>query len=172
MKFVLSLLFLASTAYGGLVSDWGIHSFPTTLSFEQTRYIALTKISLKSSGEVTLKEDNSILWNQTKPFLTSYQIRDGEVITTVEGKVQASKSNALFAKIISMFHAILNGNEKAINDYFKLTTQSKDRLELAPRDEVLAKGLEKILLTKSKDLRTLEVFEKSGNKLTINFHNQ
>ncbi len=148
-----------------------------TGDFDQTRSLKDLNIELKSQGQFTFKFPLNLTWNQKVPFALEMMMTPDKIVQKgVDGKEQTlTKSNqpVVFA-FSSSFMSVFSGDKKLIEKHFnyKVSEEGKVwKLILDPKDSLIKKAIQSVVIHGDEFVRSVEVTEKSRNVTLINFEN-
>jgi outer membrane lipoprotein-sorting protein len=166
-----SLLFflcLGSTHASDVLAQITAHLVKTTITqghFQQEKQLKILRKPLISTGTFTYHESQGIIWKTLSPVTSLLLVNDARLLTS-QGEL------AVPAAFGQVFKAMLGGDLKQLTDGFTLSGSDQKpywQLALKPKDVLLQKMIDAIVLSGDNELRTLEIQETGGNKTRITF---
>ena len=127
--------------------------------FQQEKHLKILRKPLISRGTFTYHQTKGVIWKTLTP-VPSLLLVDDIRLLTAQGELAVP---AAFGKV---FKAMLGGDLKQLADGFSISgTDQKTswQLELKPKDELLTKIINSIVLSGDNELRLLEIKEDGGN---------
>jgi hypothetical protein len=133
--------------------------------FQQEKRLKVLRKPLISTGKFTYHQSKGVIWKTLTPVASLLLVNDTRLLTS-QGE-QAVPS--AFGKV---FNAMLGGDLSRLSDGFSMSGSDQEnswRIELKPKDELLKKIINSILLSGDNELRLLEIQESGGNTTIIKF---
>jgi len=133
--------------------------------FQQEKHLKILRKPLISRGTFTYHQTKGVIWKTLTP-VPSLLLVDDIRLLTAQGELAVP---AAFGKV---FKAMLGGDLKQLDDGFSISgTDQKTswQLELKPKDELLTKIINSIVLSGDNELHYLEIRETGGNLTRIKF---
>jgi outer membrane lipoprotein-sorting protein len=130
-----------------------------TTNFVQYKHMDFLEKDIETSGKMSFKEPNVLLWQYKKPYSYSIVFKNGKIHIDDAGKKSAMDANSskIFGKINKLIVGSVSGNmfdEKEFTiSYFK--TKSNNVARFVPKDPVLKKYINQIELTFDKEDATV-----------------
>lgn len=145
--------------------------------FKQTRTIGLLASEVKSKGKLTLVRPDRLRWDLYPPDDVTYWIGpEGLAMKNKDGVTKIPKSSAKkFAAVLGDLMIMLGGDIKKLRDRYDMSVSEDDgKLEIVakPTAKDVKKHISKLKLLTDGDasvIRTVEIYEKSGDKSVIVF---
>ena len=135
--------------------------------FQQEKRLKILRKPLLSTGTFTYHQSKGVIWKTLTPIPSVLMINESKLLTGQgEQTVPAAFGN--------VFKALLGGELNRLSEGFDITGKEQKtswHLQLTPKDTLLKKVINTILLTGDTDLRTLEIQEVTGNQTRISFSN-
>ena len=135
--------------------------------FQQEKRLKILRKPLISTGTFTYHQSKGVIWKTLTPIPSVLMINESKLLTGQgEQTVPAAFGN--------VFKALLGGELNRLSEGFDITGKEQKtswHLQLTPKDTLLKKVINTILLTGDTDLRTLEIQEVTGNQTRISFSN-
>jgi len=135
--------------------------------FQQEKRLKILRKPLISTGTFTYHQSKGVIWKTLTPIPSVLMINESKLLTGQgEQTVPAAFGN--------VFKALLGGELNRLSESFDITGKEQKtswHLQLTPKDTLLKKVINTILLTGDTDLRTLEIQEVTGNQTRISFSN-
>ena len=135
--------------------------------FQQEKRLKILRKPLNSTGTFTYHQSKGVIWKTLTPIPSVLMINESKLLTGQgEQTVPAAFGN--------VFKALLGGELNRLSEGFDITGKEQKtswHLQLTPKDTLLKKVINTILLTGDTDLRTLEIQEVTGNQTRISFSN-
>lgn len=138
----------------------------TNGDFQQEKQLKILRKPLISTGVFTYHQNKGVIWKTLTP-VPSLLLVDESRLLTAQGEQAVP---AAFGKV---FKAMLGGDLNRLTDGFSITGSDQKpswQLQLKPKDELLKKIINTILLTGDNELRLLEIQEAGGNITRIKFN--
>lgn len=138
-----------------------------TSSFSQTRHITATDLTLKSSGEVILENNQKLSWVQKKPF--SYLILMEKDVVTAGTQNNLKVVNEPMTKYMAkIMFSLFKGDLSKLKQIFEVKSLGKTMV-LTPKDETMKKFMSKVEIEGKKHIESIRLEEVTGNWLLIKF---
>ena len=137
----------------------------TQSDFQQEKRLKILRKPLISTGTFTYHQTKGVIWKTLTPVPSLLLVDDIRLLT-------AQGEQAVPAAFGKVFKAMLGGDLKQLADGFSISgTDQKTswQLELKPKDELLTKLINSIVLSGDNELRLLEIKESGGNITLIKF---
>lgn len=152
-------------------------SLPVSGRMQQQKHMAILSAPLDSSGRFDIAANGDLTWAVETPFAVLYQIRDGRILRTLNGRqteITASSEPSVygFFQIVGkLFDLQLDGLESFFTlEVPQAPPADRWQLRLVPKNSRLAKAIAAIVVTgKEGELRTVTVQEPSGDYTRIEF---
>lgn len=169
LKILLLILFSFNHSHAGDVTSQItsrlVKTEITQGDFQQEKHLKILRKPLISRGTFTYHQTKGVIWKTLTP-VPSLLLVDDIRLLTAQGELAVP---AAFSKV---FKAMLGGDLKQLADGFSISgTDQKTswQLELKPKDELLKKIINSIVLSGDNELRLLEIKEGGGNITRIKF---
>ena len=165
--FLLSLTFSHSYA-GDVLTQITAHLAKSEITqgdFQQEKRLKVLRKPLISTGTFTYHQSKGVIWKTLTPVASLLLVNDTRLLTS-QGE-QAVPS--AFGKV---FNAMLGGDLSQLSDGFSMSGSDQEtswQIELKPKDELLKKVINSIVLSGDNELRLLEIQESGGNTTIIKF---
>jgi len=123
--------------------------------FVQFKHMDFLSKDIETSGKMSFKEPNLLLWQYKKPYNYSIVFKNGKILINDEGKKSAVDigNSKIFAKLNKLIIGSVSGNlfdDKEFDiSYVKIKGQNVARLN--PKDAALKKYIRQIELTFDKE---------------------
>lgn len=130
-----------------------------TTNFVQYKHMDFLEKDIETSGKMSFKEPNVLLWQYKKPYSYSIVFKNGKILIDDAGKKSSMDANSskIFGKINKLIVGSVSGNmfddKEFTISYFKTKTNNVTRF--VPKDAVLKKYIKQIELTFDKDDATV-----------------
>jgi outer membrane lipoprotein-sorting protein len=130
-----------------------------TTNFVQYKHMDFLEKDIETSGKMSFKEPNVLLWQYKKPYSYSIVFKNGKIHIDDAGKKSSMDANSskIFGKINKLIVGSVSGNmfddKEFTISYFK--TKSNNVARFVPKDPVLKKYINQIELTFDKDDATV-----------------
>jgi outer membrane lipoprotein-sorting protein len=134
-------------------------------NFQQEKRLKILRKPLISSGTFTYHQSKGVIWKTLTPVSSILLMNESRLLT-------AQGEQAVPAVFGDVFKALLGGDLNRLAESFSVTGSDQKpswQLQLKPKDEVLKKIINTILLTGDNELRLLEMQEAGGNITRIKF---
>lgn len=141
------------------VKEMAVKIKSLSTDFLQYKHLDFLAKDIETSGKMSFKEPNMLLWQYKKPYNYSIVFKNQKIIINDEGKKSAMDvgSSKLFAKINKLIVGSVSGNmfddKEFTISYFKNKTNSITKF--IPKDAALKKYIKQIELTFDKDDATV-----------------
>jgi outer membrane lipoprotein-sorting protein len=135
--------------------------------FKQQKNLKVLRKPLISTGSFTYHQSKGVIWKTESPVVSLLLVNESKLLTDQGEQVVPMA----FGKV---FKAMLGGDLSVLADGFTMTgaeQKSAWQLELKPKDELLQKVIDKMVLSGDTELRDLEIVEAGGNITHIGFLN-
>ena len=135
--------------------------------FQQEKRLKILRKPLISTGTFTYHQSKGVIWKTLTPIPSLLLVNDSHLVT-------GQGEQAVPAAFGNVFKALLGGELNRLSEGFDITGKEQKtswHLQLTPKDTLLKKVINTILLTGDTDLRTLEIQEVTGNQTRISFSN-
>jgi outer membrane lipoprotein-sorting protein len=146
------------------------------VQFTQYKTLRILKKPLRSDGSLSFLRGRGMVWRVTAPVAATY-VLDGrgmrEVVTdgtTGATRTAASMQGGAVPDLLPLFDAIFAGNEAELARHFDYRisgTPQQWRLELVPRDELLARVISRLELDGSDYIDNIVLFDTRGDQTRI-----
>ncbi|MGS0679935.1 outer membrane lipoprotein carrier protein LolA [Shewanella sp. 125m-7] len=154
--------------------------------FTQYRYLKVLKKPLMSQGEFVFAKDLGVIWQQNTPFASTLILKDKQLIQidsqgniSINNADQAGSGNSLSDVMPKLLNALLSGDIEQLEQHFTLSlllgektagdTPQQWQLGLRPRDPLLEKAMPQMVLAGNKQIQTLVLFSRNGDRSRIEF---
>jgi hypothetical protein len=150
----------------------------TTLkgSFEQTKKIRVIKKPLKSEGRFVLSKDRGVLWENTKPLVSTVRVRRDDIAEIKDGKtviLVSTKDQPQLRVIGTVLFAVFAADVEELKRHFDFSSVAVSTsgwtAELRPKDAGVAQEVSRIELSGRGLLDSLTLFEADGDVTEIRF---
>lgn len=150
-----------------------------TADFTQYKHMDFLSKDIETSGKMSFKLPNMLLWQYTKPYIYSVVFKNNKISINDAGKKSAMdlSSSKMFAKLNGLIVGTVNGNMFDENEftisYFKTTEFNISKL--IPKDATLKKYIKQVELyfdKKGSMVSQVKMIEPSGDYTTIVFKNK
>ncbi|MDD5580846.1 MAG: outer membrane lipoprotein carrier protein LolA [Methylobacter sp.] len=134
-------------------------------NFQQEKRLKVLRKPLISTGVFTYHQSQGVIWKTLTPVPSMLVVSDSRLLT-------AQGEQAVPAAFAKVFKAMLGGDLNRLTEDFSITGSDQKpswQLQLKPKDELLKKIINTILLTGDNELRLLEIHEAGGNLTRIKF---
>jgi outer membrane lipoprotein-sorting protein len=134
--------------------------------FQQEKQLKILRKPLISIGTFTYHQSKGVIWKTLTPVPSILLVNESHLLT-------AQGEQAVPAAFGKVFKAMLGGDLNQLTDGFSITGSDQKtswQLQLKPKDELLKKIINNILLTGDNELRLLEIQEAGGNITRIKFN--
>ncbi len=144
-------------------------------NFRQERHLQVLKRPLLSTGRMTLRNAEGILWRVADPYAVTYLIRPGEVLEWEgDGAPQRIAMGAVpaFRLMTEMFMAALAGDTAALQEGFQaepLPASSGWRLRLRPKSTDLAGLIAGLEVSGNRFVEEVHLQEVKGDSVSFYF---
>ena len=133
--------------------------------FQQEKRLKILRKPLISTGTFTYDQTKGVIWKTLTPVPSLLLVNDTRLLTA-QGELAVP---AAFGKV---FNAMLGGDLEQLTDGFSISGsdyKTSWKIELKPKDELLKKIINSIVLSGDNELRLLEIQEAGGNMTLIKF---
>jgi outer membrane lipoprotein-sorting protein len=126
-----------------------------TTNFVQYKHMDFLEKDIETSGKMSFKEPNVLLWQYKKPYSYSIVFKNGKINIDDAGKKSSMDANSskIFGKINKLIVGSVSGNmfddKEFTISYFK--TKANNVARFIPKDAVLKKYIKQIELTFDKE---------------------
>jgi outer membrane lipoprotein carrier protein len=149
-------------------------------TFVQTKKMAAFKDVQKQKGYFKSGSDGRVLYVVTEPVKSIFAVKDGRVLVRYpeldwEEVTDLEASPTLGAAVKSILAVLGTTSADAVRKAYKakISKEGKDgwTLVLKPRNETVAKAIDRIVMRVHRDARVsrVEIHEKSGDSTVIDF---
>lgn len=141
------------------VKEMAVKIKSLSTDFVQYKHLDFLAKDIETSGKMSFKEPNMLLWQYKKPYNYSIVFKNQKIIINDEGKKSSMDvgSSKLFAKINKLIVGSVSGNmfddKEFTISYFKNKTNAITKF--VPKDASLKKYIKQIELTFDKDDATV-----------------
>lgn len=141
------------------VKEMAVKIKSLSTDFVQYKHLDFLAKDIETSGKMSFKEPNMLLWQYKKPYNYSIVFKNQKIIINDEGKKSSMDvgSSKLFAKINKLIVGSVSGNmfddKEFTISYFKNKTNAITKF--IPKDAALKKYIKQIELTFDKDDATV-----------------
>ena len=136
-------------------------------NFQQEKRLKILRKPLLSTGTFTYHQSQGVIWKTLTPVPSLLLVNESRLLT-------GQGEQAVPAAFGRVFKAMLGGELERLAEGFTITGEEQQtswRLQLKPKDELLQKIINAIVLTGDTELRWLEIQETGGNLTRISFDN-
>lgn len=127
--------------------------------FQQQKHLKILKKPLSSTGTFTYHQSKGVIWKTLTPVASILLVNETKLLT-------GQGEQAVPAAFGKVFKAMLGGDLAELTNGFTITgtgQQTSWQLELTPKDEMLKKVINTMVLSGNTELRSLEIRETGGN---------
>jgi len=133
--------------------------------FQQEKHLKILRKPLLSTGTFTYHQSKGVIWKTLIPIPSLLLVNESRLLT-------GQGEQAVPAAFGKVFKAMLGGELNRLAEGFTITGEEQQtawQLQLKPKDELLQKIINTIVLTGDTELRRLEIQETGGNLTRISF---
>jgi hypothetical protein len=142
-------------------------------NFYQEKSIKALRRPLKSSGTFLFANGQGVFWHTQKPFDTRFIISDAGIYQKSEDakpfRIEAAKQ-PMIAEFNHIFAALFRGDREALEAQFQVHFTGDDQvwqLGLIPKNKMMRKVIEKLVVCGGDTVETIHFFESGGNRTLI-----
>jgi outer membrane lipoprotein-sorting protein len=142
-----------------------IKTLITQGSFQQQKRLKVLRKPLISTGTFIYHQSKGVIWRTITPIPSLLLLNETRLLTTTGEQILP----ATFGKV---FKGLLGADLSALTDSFVVSGIDRKtawQLVLTPKDELLKKIINTIILTGNTELSSIEIHETSGNSTYIRF---
>ena len=147
-------------------------------NFVQEKYLTRFNRSLESSGNFIIAVKEGMVWETLKPFPSTMVLgKDFMMQSRPDGRksVLNAQGNETFTQMADVISMVFSGQSQGLlknfDAYFS-GSASDWTMGLLPRDSVFASFIAKIILGGDSVMRSIKLFEQSGDTITYTLSNQ
>lgn len=149
-------------------------------SFTQARHLQIMQQPLLSSGEVILKAEQGLIWQQLKPFQQTLVVSAAKV-SQYDRDAQAMQMPAVAQQMIQawapMMQQVILGQWSALQQRFEVQLAQGSNIEhwqmqLTPREQQMQSALANIELSGGEQLQDIAIHQQNGDVLRIRLQQQ
>lgn len=145
--------------------------------FKQEKYLQAIDASLLSTGQFEYSRNESIHWITQHPIQNKLIMTPTSIINQQAGQAVVelnAQTNPAVAVLSDILFSVLTAEWGRLSAYFELQGSFEGKqwqAALQPTDESVAQFISHIELKGDHLLRTIVLYEKGGDRTTINFEN-
>jgi len=147
-------------------------------NFVQEKHLTRFNRSLESSGNFIIAVKQGMVWETLKPFPSTMVMGNDFIMQSrPDGRksVLSAQGNETFTQMASVISAVFSGQSQGLLKNFDVYfsgSVSDWTMGLLPRDSVFASFIAKIILSGDSVMRSIKLFEQSGDTTTYTLSNQ
>ncbi|GGB07930.1 LolA family protein [Agarivorans gilvus] len=148
--------------------------------FNQARHLQIMQQPLLSSGEVILKAEQGLIWQQLKPFQQTLVVSASQV-SQYDRDAQPMQLPVAAQQMIQawapMMQQVILGQWSALEQRFEVRLAEGSNIEhwqmqLTPRDQQMQAALANIELSGGQQLQDIAIYQQNGDVLRIELEQQ
>jgi len=131
--------------------------------FRQEKHLKILRKPLISTGAFTYHQSKGVIWKTLTPVISVLLVNRSRLLT-------AQGEQAVPAAFGEIFNALLGGDLKRLSEGFVISVADQQpvwRIELTPKDQLLKKIINSMVLSGDNELRSLDIHEAGGNVARI-----
>jgi len=146
-------------------------------NFVQEKYLSRFGKSLVSSGNFIIAAEQGMVWETLKPFPSTMTMGKNFIMQSrPDGKksVLSAQGNETFTQMAEVIGSVFSGRSQKLLENFEVYfsgSVSDWGMGLLPRDSVFASFIIKITMSGDSVIRSIRLFEKSGDVITYTLSN-
>ncbi|MCL2210849.1 MAG: outer membrane lipoprotein carrier protein LolA [Treponema sp.] len=146
-------------------------------NFVQEKYLNRFDRSLVSSGNFIIAVEQGMVWETLKPFPSTMILGKNFIMQSrPDGRksVISAQGNETFTQMADVISVVFSGQSQGLLENFKvyfLGSVSNWNMGLLPRDSAFASFVAKITMSGDSAIRSIRLFEQSGDFITYTFSN-
>jgi len=144
------------------------------LGFVQLKTLRILKKPLRSEGNLVFLRGKGMLWQVTAPVAATYVLTaQGMREVAADTTATQPSTNSAAPNVLPLFDAIFAGDEAALAQHFDYQvsgTPQQWKLNLVPRDEMLARIFNHLELDGRDYIDNITLFDTRGDQTRIELH--
>lgn len=168
-----------ATAFKNSVNATAKNTKTLTADFVQYKHMDFLSKDMETSGKMSFKGPNKLLWQYTKPYQYSIVFKDNKIAINDAGKKKNMNAGGskMFGKLAKLIVGSVNGNMFDDKEFTISYFKSKDHniTKLVPKDKAIKKYIKQMELyfdKKSNMVSEVKMIEPSNDYTRIVFKNK
>jgi outer membrane lipoprotein-sorting protein len=146
-------------------------------NFVQEKYLSRFNRSLMSSGNFIIAAGQGMVWETLRPFPSTMILGNDFIVQSRpdgQRSVLSAHGNESFTQMADIIGAVFSGKSQGLLKNFEVYFSggaSNWNMGLLPRDSVIASFAMKITISGDSAIRSIRIFEQSGDTITYTLSN-
>jgi len=146
-------------------------------NFVQEKYLSRFNRSLISSGNFIIASERGMVWETLQPFPSTMIMGNDFIMQSrPDGRISvlSAQGNEAFTQMANIISSVFSGRSQALLENFEVYffgSVSNWNIGLIPRHSVFASFGNRIIMSGDSAIRTIKIFEQSGDVITYTLSN-